>query len=49
MQAHVRSLHEILAQVYRHDILTHGTVFHVCTVVTQLSIANGEPLFEVEY
>jgi hypothetical protein len=59
MQAHVRSWHEtlnerlknwgILAQVYRHDIVAHGTVFHACAVVRQLSIANGEPLFEVEY
>jgi hypothetical protein len=59
MQAHARSWHEtlngrlknwgILAQVYCHDIVAHGTVFHACAVVTQLSIANGEPLFEVEY
>jgi hypothetical protein len=59
MQAPVRSWHEtlngrlknwgILAQVYRHDIVAHGTVFHACAVVTQLSIGNGEPLFEVEY
>jgi hypothetical protein len=28
----------------------HGTVFYVCAVITQLlSVANGEPLFEVEY
>jgi hypothetical protein len=50
MQACVRSQHEtlnkqlknwgILAQVYCHDIIAHGMVFHACTVVTQLSIAN---------
>ncbi len=59
MQARVRSWHEtlngrlknwcILAQVYCHNIIAHGTVFHACVVVTQLSIANGEPLFKVEY
>ncbi len=59
MQAHVRSQHETLnrrlknwgipAQVSRHNIVAHGMVFHACAVVTQLSIANGEPLFEVEY
>jgi hypothetical protein len=59
MQAPVRSWQEtynrrlknwgILVQVYRQSIVAHGTVFHACAVVTQLSIANGEPLFEVEY
>ncbi len=59
MQARVRLRHEtlngrlknwgILAQVYRHDIWEHGIVFQACAVVTQLMIANGEPLFEVEY
>ncbi len=27
----------------------HGDVFRACAVVTQLTIENGEPLFEVEY
>jgi len=27
----------------------HGDVFRACTVVTQLTAENGEPLFEVEY
>jgi hypothetical protein len=59
MQACVRSRHEtlngrlknlgVLAQVHRHNIVAHGTVFHACAVVTQLSIVNGEPLFKVEY
>jgi hypothetical protein len=60
MQARVRSRHEtlnsrlknwgILAQVYRHDIREHGIVFQACAVVTQLMIANEEPLLlEVEY
>jgi hypothetical protein len=39
----------ILSQDYRHDIMRHGDVFRVCAVVRQLTIKNGEPLFEVEY
>ncbi len=59
MQGRVRARHEtlnrrlknwgILSQVYRHDIMWHGDVFRACVVVTQLTIKNGEPLFEVEY
>ncbi len=58
MQGIARSRHEtlngwlkvwgILGNVYRHDIRDHGTVFYVCAVITQLAVANGEPLFEVE-
>jgi hypothetical protein len=39
----------ILSQIYHHDIMRHGDVFQACAVVTQLTIENGEPLFEVEY
>ncbi len=39
---------EILSQVYRRNIMRHGNVFWVCAVVMQLTIKNGEPLFEVE-
>jgi hypothetical protein len=39
----------ILAQVVRHHISLHGGVFRACAVITQLTIENGEPLFEVEY
>jgi hypothetical protein len=39
----------ILSQVFRHHIITHGDVFRACAVVTQLTIKNDEPLFEVEY
>jgi hypothetical protein len=39
----------ILEKVYCHDITVHGTVLYACAVITQLSIVNGEPLFEVEY
>ncbi len=59
MQGRVRSRHEmlnghlknwgILRQVYRHDILRHGDVFRACAVVTQLTINEGDRLFEVEY
>ncbi len=59
MQGTARSRHEtlngrlknwgILEKVHRHDITVHGTVFYACAVITQLAIANGEPLFEVEY
>ena len=59
MQGIARSCHEtlngrlkawgILANTYCHRIMEHGTVFHVWVVITQLSGANGEPLFRVEY
>jgi hypothetical protein len=60
MQGIARSHHEtfngrfkawgILGNVrYRHDIREHGTVFYACAVITRLSVANGEPLFEVDY
>ena len=39
----------VLSQVFRHHITMHGDVFQACAVVTQLTIENGEPLFEVEY
>jgi hypothetical protein len=39
----------ILEKVYRHDIMVHGTSFYACAVITQLAIASGEPLFQVEY
>ena len=61
MQGRVRAHHEmlngrlktwgILSQVFRHHITItmHGNVFRVCALVMQLTIENGEPLFEVEY
>jgi hypothetical protein len=30
-------------------MLRHGDVFRACAVLTQLTVENGEPLFEVEY
>lgn len=38
-----------LKQVWRHRVVNHGKAFRVAAVVTQLSIDNGEPLFDVEY
>ena len=39
----------ILRQVYRHDIAKHGYAFRAIAVITQLSINNGEKLFECGY
>jgi hypothetical protein len=39
----------ILSQVFCLNIRLHGEVFRACAVVTQLTIKDGEPLFEVEY
>ena len=59
MQARVRTRQEtvnkrfkqwgILKQVYRHDIKTHSVVFRAIAVITQISLHNGEPLFDVDY
>jgi len=40
---------EILKSMYSHDIMEHGNVFRAIAVVTQISIDEGERLFEVEY
>lgn len=39
----------ILKQVYRHDIDDHGDVVSALGVIIQLAVANGEPLYSVEY
>ena len=59
MQAYVRNCQEtdnkrfkqwnVLADVWRHDVHAHSTVFRAIAVLTQLSVLNGEPLFEVDY
>ena len=36
-------------QVYRHDINDHGDVVSSLSVIIQLSVANGEPLYSVDY
>ena len=38
----------ILRQLYRHDISHHGSVFEAIAVMTQVSIENGEKLFDIE-
>jgi DDE superfamily endonuclease len=38
-----------MKQVWRHDIALHGEAFRATAVVTQISINNGEKLFEVGY
>jgi hypothetical protein len=39
----------ILSQVFHHHISMHGDVLRACAVLMQLTVKNGEPLFEVEY
>ena len=39
----------ILSQVIHHHITMHGDVFRACAVVKQLTVKNGEPLFEVKH
>jgi hypothetical protein len=39
----------ILDQVFEHIIRRHVEVFWACTVLTQLTIVWGEPLFCIEY
>ena len=39
----------ILKQVYRHNIIRHGSVVRAIGVITQLGINNGERLYNVEY
>ena len=38
-----------LSWVFHHRITMNGNVFRACVVVTQLTVENGELLFEVEY
>ena len=40
---------EILKQVYRHDLLEHGSVLRAIAVITQIAINNGEKLFQCGY
>ncbi len=39
----------ILSQVFRHPNIKHEVVVRACAVVMQLTMENGELLFEVEY
>lgn len=38
---------EVLNQKYRHSLYSHGDVFRAVAVLVQLSIENGEPLWQV--
>ena len=39
----------ILKQVFRHDIPKHAEVMLAVATITQISIENGEKLFQVDY
>jgi hypothetical protein len=59
MQGRVRTHHKmlnerlknwgILSQIFCHHISMHSDVFWACAMLKQLTVKNGEPLFEVEY
>jgi hypothetical protein len=38
----------VLKQEFRHDLAFHATCFYAIANITQISIRNGEPLYEVE-
>jgi hypothetical protein len=38
-----------LKNVYRHDIMYHGDVFHAVACMAQIAIENGEHLDQVQY
>jgi hypothetical protein len=38
-----------LGRLYRHDRVSHSKVFRAIANIVQVTIMNGEPLFEVEY
>ena len=33
--------------IFRHDLAFHGACFTACTVLTQLQIKNGHPLYDI--
>jgi hypothetical protein len=39
----------ILRKLYRHDLQTHGRVFHAIAIITQIGIEAGEQLFDIDY
>jgi hypothetical protein len=59
LQSLVRSRHEtinkrfkqwsILKHIFRGDISQHGEYVSMISVITQLAIEHGEPLFQVDY
>ena len=42
-------LKQAYRQAYRYGITEHGCVLRAVTVVVQIAIKNGEPLFQVDY
>ena len=38
-----------LSNTYRHPLHQHGTMFHAIANITQLSIMDEQPLFQVDY
>ena len=40
---------KILDDMYQHDTTQHGYVFRGVAGLVQLSLKNGDPLFEVNY
>ena len=49
-QKRVQGRHETVnTNVYRHDVVQHGYVVRAVAVLVQLSIKNGDPLFETKY
>ncbi len=40
---------EILNHPFWHDCTQHGYVFRAVAVLVQLSVKNGDPLYEVDY
>ena len=38
-----------LSNIYRHPLHRHGTMFHAIANITQLSIMDEQPLFQVDY
>lgn len=38
-----------LRRLYRHKRVSHSKVFHAIANIVQVTILNGEPLFQVEY
>ncbi len=40
---------EVLEQLYCHNPLQHGCVFHAAAVRVQISVKNGDPLCNVNY
>ncbi len=58
MQQRVRNRHEtvnrrfkqfrIMKEIFRHDLTLHQSVFAAVAVLTQISIENGDELFEID-